>query len=149
MGARLEGGNIIDSIRHSSSDQDRLGHDAEESTGRFVCHRWTGVGPFGSPVVTSVGCNPRRCRPPSRRYLGPVLLLGVGVHVCESSQHQSFHQGPLHGAAQQVEGGAAAGKLLRQVPPALALHHDVRPGRTEDRACFRQIYNLTVSLFPL
>lgn len=130
MGARLEGGNIIDSIRHSS-DQDRVEHNTEESTGWLVCHRRKELRPFGSPGVTSVVCNPQRCRPPSCRYLCPVLLLGVGVHVCESSQHQSFHQGPLHRAAQQVEGGAAAGKLLCQVPPALALHHDVRPGRTE------------------
>lgn len=77
-------------------------------------------------------------------YLCPVLLLGVGVHVGESSQHQSFHQGPLHRTGQQVEGGAAAGKLLCQVPPALTLHHDVSPGRTDghvDSACFRQIYD--------
>lgn len=63
-------------------------------------------------------------------YLSPVLLFGVRVHVCEASQDQSFHQSPLHGAGQQVEGGAAAGKLLRQVPPALTLHHDVRPEQT-------------------
>lgn len=143
MGARLEGGDIIDSIRHASSDQDRPEHNAEESTAWWLCHRWKELPPSGSPVVTSEGCNPRRGRP----YLCPVLLLGVGVHVCEPSQHQSFHQGPLHRAAQQVEGGAAAGKLLRQVPPALALHHDVRPGRTE-LMCFTHIYNLTGSFSP-
>lgn len=64
-------------------------------------------------------------------YLSPVLLLGVRVHVSKASQNQSFHQRPLHGAGQQVEGRAAGGKLLRQVPPALTLHHDVRPERTE------------------
>lgn len=124
----LRGGNIIDSIRHSSSDQGRLQHDTQESTGRSVCQGFDRSAP---PVVTSGVRNPPRCRAPSCRYLCPVLLLGVRVHVCESSQHQGLHQGPLHRAAQQVEGGAAAGKLLRQVPPALALHHDVRPGRTE------------------
>lgn len=70
-------------------------------------------------------------------YLCPVLLFGVGVHVGESSQHQCFHQGPLHRAGQQVEGGAAAGKLLCQVPPALTLHHDVRPGGTERQSLFQ------------
>lgn len=69
-------------------------------------------------------------------YLSPVLLLGVSVHVCEASQYESFHQRPLHGAGQQVEGRAAAGKLLRQVPPALTLHHDVRPEHIErHRVC--------------
>lgn len=68
-----------------------------------------------------------------RRYLGPVLLFGVGVHVREASQHQSFHQGPLHRTGQQVERRAAAGKLLGQVPPALALHNNVRPEQTKRR----------------
>lgn len=64
------------------------------------------------------------------------MLLGVRVHLCEASQHQSFHQRPLDGAGQQVEGGAAAGKLLRQVPPALTLHHDVGPEQTgRQRGC--------------
>lgn len=60
-------------------------------------------------------------------YLCPVLLLGVRVHVGKAPQDQGFHQGPLHGAGQQVEGRAAAGELLGQVPPALTLNHDVGP----------------------
>lgn len=90
-----------------------------------------------------LGSGPTRgvvARRAAATHLRPVLLFGVGVHLCESSQHQRFHQGPLHRAGQQVEWGAAAGELLRQVPPALALHHDVRPGQRTAR--FRQIYNL-------
>lgn len=67
-------------------------------------------------------------------YLSPVLLLGVGVHVGEASQDQCLHQGSLHGAGQQVERRAAAGELLRQAPPALALHYDVRPVQSEGQS---------------
>lgn len=67
-------------------------------------------------------------------YLGPVLLLGVRVHVREAPQDQGLHEGALHRAGQQVERRAAAGELLGQVPPALALHHDVRPARRPRRS---------------
>ena len=52
--------------------------------------------------------------------------------MSEAPEDQSLHQGPLHGAGQQVEGGAAARKLLRQAPPTLTLNHDVSPEEEEE-----------------
>lgn len=48
----------------------------------------------------------------------------------EAPEDQGFHQGALHRAGQQVERRAAGGELLGQVPPALTLHHNVRPGHS-------------------
>lgn len=78
----------------------------------------------------------RAARGERGRHLGPVLLLGLRVHVREASQDERLHQRPLHGAGQEVQRRAAAGELLRQAPPVLALDDQVRPAaETQGVSC--------------
>lgn len=142
MGARLEGGNIINCIHHSSSDQNQVVHNSGEST--WVC---------SSPVEKSLGCFvpvvagrfvTQTLNDAALRHVAVRLPLPSTAVWCRRPCGRILPAPELSSgtsARSWTAGGGGGCGWQTALPGSTSSHTAPRCSPWTDRACFRQIYN--------